>query len=211
MNKLYALCIALGLMMPAAAWADEFDPELRLTIAGASHANTDASFDIASSGTRTGMLEAGVAALVAPGLTFGAEYTTFGEENDILGGYSTDLRSRGLNLRVRYALDVIPIVRPYVTGAAGFVVVNNSFSLFTKTFEDRAAAFAGDLAGGIEIQTPGRVSVGFYNDYGYAFRTPIDFDDARTEDDEFDGSVDLGAVRLGGFQWRLGTFIAVRL
>lgn len=189
-----------------------FAPELRLLVAGSSFRARDASVDWISESRNMERVEAGIGALVAPGLSVFAEFSHRNTENWILGSFENDFQIRTIGARLRYAFELpIPIVRPYVSAGAGVVLARNDFYGPSETLESTAIGWGGDVAAGIEAQTRGRFSVGAYNDYGYAYRSDLTFDDAApATDDGPNGEVDLGTVSLHGFQWRLGVFLSAR-
>ena len=80
--------------------------------------------------------------------------------------------------------------------------------LGSATVRDTAIGYYVDGAAGFELYTPGRVSVGFSTDAGYAYRSPLHFDDAQPlERDGPSTEVDLGELTFRGFQWRGGFFL----
>lgn len=206
------IALLVALTLPGAARADDFAPEFRLTAAGAAQQATDDSVDWISDSRTLGRVEVGAGVLVAPGLSLYAEFSNRHSETWILDDYENDVLMRTIGARVRYAFDLpFPILRPYLSGGAGVMLAKNRLYAPNATLEDAATAFAFDVAAGLEAQTPGRFSVGLYNDYGYAWRGDLDFSDATPRaDDGPSSSVDLGSVRMRGFQWRLGLFLAAR-
>ncbi len=184
---------------------DGFSPELRFSLGGAFVAPQVQSY---------GWVEDEIAARqdfsvgVTPvqGLTLQLEYSAGRSSAYRAGGLDTSLFAHGVGVRVRYALDCGGIVRPYLTTGLGASVGMVRIDGPSRALRDRTTAFFGDFAAGMEVQSRGKVSIGAYQDFGYAIRTPYNFDDARTDDGS--AAVDLGDIQLRGVQYRIGIFVA---
>lgn len=218
---LFALSAALNVTFLAptatAAEADDatFQRSLRFGFAGAAVRPQDNSYqrlddDVAARGEFT------AGATIARGLTLQLEYSLGTSYAYTTAGVEADFHGAGI--RARYALECGSFIAPYATLGLGASVAklqmetssasNTYFSHSGPvTLNDTATAFHGDVAIGVQFKTRGRIGFGVYQDFGYAFRTPYDFDAATRASGS--GSVDLGSVQLHGFQFRMGVFVDV--
>lgn len=185
-------------------------PAIRLSVAASGIRATDASADWVSDEEFLPRGEFGVGVVLKEGLTLQVDYAAGRTSSYILANYDAELTWHQVGVRARYRLDLLPIVNPYVTAGGGLTVGRARIYGGAGELRDNAVAAYGDVAAGIEARSRGRVVFGGFQDFGYSFRTAYDFDEATTEGDDgasAEGEVDLGQVRMSGFQIRLGVFV----
>ncbi len=204
------LALACLVALPSSAGAKDHtpDPELRLSISGASLRNSTSDTSYVSDDRGLSRLEMGLGYEFAPNFLVGVEFSTGGSNTIFESGWESEFNVATVGLRLRYMFEFARFFRPFVTVGGGMVTAREQLELNNASVSQRRQGYFVDAAGGFELYTPGRVSVGFSTDSGYAYRSPLAFDEMSPEDN--DGpqrSVDLGDLSFRGFQWRGGVFI----
>lgn len=204
------LALACLVATPSLASAKDHtpDPELRLSISGASIRNSTPDTSFVEEDRGLERFELGLGYEFARNLLVGVEFSTGGASTSIVDGWESDLNVATVGARFRYMFEFVRFFRPFVTVGGGMVTARQQLSLTNATISQRRQGYFVDAAGGFELYTPGRVSVGFSTDSGYAYRSPLAFSEMTP--DENDGpqrSVDLGELSFRGFQWRGGVFL----
>ena len=210
MMRILSVLVALALLAPAAAMAQEpnQDSELRLSLSGASLRNSSPQTSHVSEDRGLQRFEVGLSYELARNLLVGVDFSTGSSSRFVSSGWDTHLSMRTVGARVRYLIDVSRFFRPYLTAGGGVVLGRAEVNLASATVSDNALGFYVDAAAGFEIFTPGRFSVGFATDSGYAYRTPIRFDDARPGGSDGPSTgFGLGDLSFRGYQWRGGVFL----
>lgn len=211
-NLLIALVVAVLVPFTSPASAEEDDGiELRLHQSGAGTLVRDDGFGWLADDTPVfGRFEVGVGATVIPGLTVLGEFSWGAAYDTVLDGADSELQSLTGGARVRLAMPIDFIVKPYLTAGAGLLVGHYALDGGERRLSDTAFGIALDSAMGVEVQSRGRFSVGGFMDYGYAWRSKLRFE-AEASDGLRVDPVDLGTLQLSGFQFRFGAFLSYRL
>lgn len=204
------LVLALTLVVPTAAFAGDNtpDPELRLSVSGASLRNASEQTSYVSEDRGLERFELGLSYEIVRNLLFGLDYATGRSSRFVSSGWDSQLSMRSVGGRFRYLIEVYSFFRPYLTVGGGIVLGRMELDLENSTVSDNALGYYVDGAAGFEIFTPGRISVGFATDSGYAYRTPLRFDDAQPGSNDGPRTpIELGELRFRGYQWRGGAFV----